>query len=192
MKIGIISDTHGSYSAWEKAINTVLKDAELIIHCGDIFYHGTRNPLPKGYDTLKLTQLINECPTPILIAKGNCDSEIDQMVLNHTINSPIAAYEAKNFKIVAQHYYSRTQEDLINILKKSKANIYLTGHTHIPSLEITDNILFINPGSPSLTNEEKKRLTVAVLELKDKKAQAKIVDINNTQDIINEINFQLK
>lgn len=189
MLIGIISDTHGSYSAWEKAIALIFKNTELIIHCGDIFYHGTRNSLPKGYDTKKLTELLNECPTPLLISKGNCDSEVDQMVLNLIINSPLATYEAEGFKITAQHYYQRSQDDLINMLKKSKTNIYLTGHTHIPQMEIIDNILFINPGSPSLSNEEKKRPTVALLELKNKKARAQIINLDKPDEILKEISY---
>ena len=89
MRIGIISDTHGSTRAWLDAINGPFKDAEQIWHCGDVLYHGARNPLPKGYDTQELFELINNCSIPIRAVRGNCDSEVDQMVFGYSPAGPL-------------------------------------------------------------------------------------------------------
>ena len=78
MKIGIISDTHGSITDFKKAME-YLEDADKIIHLGDVLNHGPRNPIPEGYDPAGLAELLAEDDRFVFV-KGNCDSEVDEMV----------------------------------------------------------------------------------------------------------------
>ena len=90
MKIGVISDTHGHEMRWAKAYEKFFKDADMILHAGDVLYHGPRNPMLEDYNPAGLAQRINDCPIPVVIAKGNCDSEVDQMVIALPIQAPYA------------------------------------------------------------------------------------------------------
>ena len=78
MKIGVMSDTHGSLTYFEKALD-VLSDCDVLIHGGDILYHGPRNDIPEGYNPKGLISKINSLDN-IIIARGNCDADVDQMV----------------------------------------------------------------------------------------------------------------
>ena len=77
MKIGIISDTHGHEDAWQKAFDKHFKDADLILHAGDVLYHGPRNPMKADYNPAGLAEKINHSPIPVVIARGNCDASVD-------------------------------------------------------------------------------------------------------------------
>ena len=78
MKIGIISDTHGHEMAWAHACERFFKGADLILHAGDVLYHGPRNPMKADYNPAGLVARINSCDIPVVIAKGNCDSSVDR------------------------------------------------------------------------------------------------------------------
>ena len=82
MKIGIISDTHGCHERFSLAFDKYFKDADMIIHAGDVLYHGPRNPMLSNYNPAKLAEKLNSCSMPVVICRGNCDSEVDQMVLD--------------------------------------------------------------------------------------------------------------
>ena len=69
MKIGVISDTHGCRDHWAKAYDKFFKDADLIIHSGDVLYHGPRNPMLEDYNPAELAEKINGCSQPVLICK---------------------------------------------------------------------------------------------------------------------------
>lgn len=150
MKIGVISDTHGYPDKWLKALNELFFDTDLIIHAGDVLYHGPRNPILEGYNPKVLAEMINECHIPLLIAKGNCDCDVDQMVLDWPILSPYSFFQNNNIRIMTVHGYKEDQNQLIEMAKKFKANIVITGHTHVKVLEKIEDIIFLNPGSPSI------------------------------------------
>lgn len=150
MRIGVISDTHGYPDKWSKALNELFFDVELIIHAGDVLYHGPRNPILDGYNPKQLSEEMNKCQIPILIAKGNCDCDVDQMVLNWPILCPYTFFQDGNVRIMTVHGYKEDKPTLIDMAKKYKANIVITGHTHVKVLEKADGIVFLNPGSPSV------------------------------------------
>ena len=81
MKYLVISDIHGSALSLETALTNFDKDCDLIVLCGDYLNHGPRNPLPDGWDTKKTAALLNEKKQKIVCVRGNCDSEVDQMML---------------------------------------------------------------------------------------------------------------
>ena len=178
MKIGIVSDTHGHAERFKTAYDKFFADADLIIHCGDVLYHGPRNPMLADYNPAKLADFINASPVPFVIAKGNCDSEVDTLVLNNPIEAPYAHVFADGRRIVAVHGHTvETDADKDKMAAHIKADIFITGHVHTNVLEKRGNIVFVNPGSPSLSKRDDKRSTVAVADLTAKKIE--IFDIDN-------------
>ena len=115
MKIGVMSDTHGSLTYFEKALDT-LSDCDVLIHGGDVLYHGPRNDIPEGYNPKGLISKINSLDN-IIIARGNCDADVDQMVINHPIQSPYVMSQFGETRIVTTHGYTDSKEDTINKAK---------------------------------------------------------------------------
>ena len=111
MKIGIISDTHGCHERFSLAFDKYFKDADMIIHAGDVLYHGPRNPMLSDYNPAKLAEKLNACSMPVVICRGNCDSEVDTLVLDMPIQAPYTYVVAEGLKIVTTHgHYVETDE----------------------------------------------------------------------------------
>lgn len=166
MKIGVMSDTHGSLLYFEKALN-ILEECDVILHCGDVLYHGPRNDIPEGYNPKGLISKINELNN-ILIARGNCDADVDQMVINHPIQSPYVMSQFGEVRIVMNHGYIDSKEDTIKKAKNMGADILILGHTHIKELYFDENLIVLNPGSTSIP--------------KDGTHSVAIIDIIQTED----------
>ena len=97
MKILFASDIHGSASACEKVLERVQTEkADRLILMGDLLYHGPRNDLPDRYAPKEVIRLLNESPLTPLCVRGNCDAEIDQMVLNFPIMADYALLPLEN------------------------------------------------------------------------------------------------
>ena len=185
MKIGVISDTHGCRDHWAKAYDKFFKDADLIIHSGDVLYHGPRNPMLADYNPAELAEKINGCSQPVLICKGNCDSEVDQLVLNTPIQSPYVHAFADGRHIVATHGHMVESDEAKDAMAAAiKADIFISGHVHYTVLEKRGNTVFLNPGSPSLSKREDRRQTCAVIS----DADIKVYDVN-TAEVLMEYNF---
>ncbi len=167
MKIGVISDTHGSAAAFKEVVEGLFSDVDFIIHCGDICYHGARNPLPSGYDTSALARHINEISIPIAICKGNCDSEVDQMVIKHPIMSPYLIFQFGRLRILAHHGHLFSDQEISALTNVWGISLCISGHTHIPRLEKQGSTFFLNPGSPSLPKGE-KFFTAGIVEISEK------------------------
>ena len=163
MNIGIISDTHGSLSAWTQAYENYLQKCDLIIHCGDILYHGPRNPLPDGYDPAGLAQSLNQSSKPIFFAKGNCDAEVDQLLINFPIEAPFVHLVTPEYRILAHHGHHYSAENIPS-RTVTDYNLVISGHTHLPEIHQEGATLFLNPGSPSLPKNEPKQPSIAILE----------------------------
>lgn len=163
MRIGIVSDTHGSVSAWEKAIS-LFNNVDLIIHAGDVLYHGPRNPLPENYNPQELATLINRSPVPVVIARGNCDAEIDQVLINWPLLAPYAFLQMNDFRLLVTHGHQLTTDEARAEAERFKVQIFISGHTHKLEIRKENRIIFVNPGSPSLPKDSQKRPTIALLE----------------------------
>ncbi|MDI9441666.1 MAG: phosphodiesterase [Firmicutes bacterium] len=163
MMIGIISDTHGSTKAWRDALAGPFQGADQIWHCGDFLYHGARNPLPEGYNTQELAELLNSCPIPVLAVRGNCDSEVDQMVLNVALQSPFFLAEHAGGRVLVTHGHHYGPEMIAQMAQLYQIKLWISGHTHEPVLEERNGTIFLNPGSSSLPKGEKPRRSVALL-----------------------------
>lgn len=181
MKIGIISDTHGHAGRWQKAFEKFFADADLIVHAGDVLYHGPRNPMLEDYNPAKLAELINSCPVPVVIAKGNCDSEVDAMVLDTPVEAPYAYVWADGRRIVVTHgHTAESDAEKDAMARHLKADVFISGHIHTNVLEKRGNTVFVNPGSPALSKRDDKRSTVAVMD--DKKIT--IYDIDSGEALM--------
>lgn len=173
MKLGIISDTHGSLPAWRAAFNRYFSGADLIIHCGDIFYHAPRNPLPEGYAPLALAEALNDSPVPIIFARGNCDSAVDESLLRWPVAAPWAwcCWEGKT--ILAWHE-GETHPGAAETRERFRPHLFLVGHTHRARLWREGPTLCLNPGSPSLSKMPDGRPTIGLIDERG----ARLVDLD--------------
>ena len=150
MKYLIVSDIHGAVDS-----ANVIKDVffnnkcDKILCLGDILYHGPRNDLPYNYNPKGVIAILNPLKNYIIAIKGNCEAEVDQMVLDFKIND----YLDMNINGYNTHLEHGHHLDMYN----GKANIVLYGHTHIPDKTIKNNTLFYNPGSITIPKNNTKR-----------------------------------
>ena len=165
MKIGIISDTHGHEGAWQTAFDKQFHDADMILHAGDVLYHGPRNPMKADYNPAGLVGKINNCPVPVIIAKGNCDSSVDASCLELPVQAPYAYVVYEGLRIIVTHGDSvMTDEEKDKMAAHLKADLFISGHIHTTVLEKRGQTVFLNPGSAALSKREDGRNTYAVLE----------------------------
>lgn len=167
MRIGIISDTHGGLKAWEEALKGPFEGVELILHAGDLLYHGPRNPLPKDYDPPTLAWAINHASVPLLIAKGNCDADVDQLMINYPIQSPYVYCFIDGLSVMMLHGEKQDVEDLLELGERYQVNLLITGHTHKGHLIERGPLVLLNPGSPALPKEGPPSL--AILDTEEKR-----------------------
>lgn len=152
MKYFIASDIHGSYYYGKLIIDRFIDSkADKLILLGDILYHGPRNDLPKDYDPKKLTALLNQYSKKIICVQGNCDAQVDQMVLQFPILAPYLIMEVNNRNIFFTHGHIFNNE---NLPPMSCEDILVHGHTHVQRKEIYPTHTYLNPGSISLPKED--------------------------------------
>lgn len=155
MRLGLISDTHGSLMGWKKA-QEMFAGVDAILHAGDILYHGPKNPLPEGYDPGGLAKTLNGLEEPLLVARGNCDSQVDAMVLSSPVLSPYLFCVLEGYRIMIQHGHVLAEEDLPALMQRYHLQLLLIGHTHIPVIQRVGPGLVVNPGSPALGKGEQQ------------------------------------
>lgn len=151
MKIMIASDIHGSafwcrklLRAWES------ESAAKLLLLGDILYHGPRNDLPDAYSPKEVLAMLNPMRDDLLCVRGNCDTEVDQMVLDFPILADYAILFAGERTIYATHGHAYNPD---NPPPLSKGSILLNGHTHVPACTKMDKFIYMNPGSVSIPKE---------------------------------------
>ena len=182
MKIGIISDTHGSVPAWHKAM-VRFAGADLILHAGDILYHPPRIGCLPGYDIPVLVELLNASPIPLVLARGNCDAEVYEELLKSPVLSPYAFVQFGGLRIVMNHGHTLTPESIRDLLTRYRADVFVTGHTHLPLIERIDGALHVNPGSPTHPKLERNGvLTPTVGLIQDGKVA--IVELETGSEIM--------
>lgn len=148
MKLLIASDIHGSAYYLRKLLEQYKKEqADKLLLLGDILYHGPRNDLPEGYAPKEVISLLNDMKENILCVRGNCDTEVDQMVLEFPILADYCILYEKGHMIFATHGH---QHNTSNPPMLKAGDILLHGHTHIPVAEEFDGKYYLNPGSVSI------------------------------------------
>lgn len=155
MKLMFASDIHGSaywakklQSAWEREA-----PGKLIL-LGDILYHGPRNPLPKDYDPQGVADILTGLKQEILCVRGNCEAEVDQMVLPFPVMADYMALWLDNGPMAFVTHGHLYNEGTLPMLKRGDLLIY--GHTHVPTIRWhqEEGYTYLNPGSVSIPKED--------------------------------------
>ena len=151
MKYMVASDLHGSAYYTKQLLSRMeAENPDRLLLLGDLLYHGPRNEFPKGYETKEVFAMLNEVKDKILCVRGNCDSEVDQMVLEFPIMARHAILSADGVTVYATHghiYHEHHMPDL------PKGSVLLYGHYHIPFCREKDGIYCMNPGSVALPKD---------------------------------------
>ena len=148
MKLMLASDIHGSAYYAEKLRQAYIDEkADRLILLGDLLYHGPRNDLPKDYAPKKVIEILNGIKEEILCVRGNCDTEVDQMVLDFPIMADYAVIYVDGRTLYLTHGHKFNPE---NPPKLKKGDYLVNGHTHIPANEDKGDFIYINPGSVSI------------------------------------------
>lgn len=148
MKWLIASDIHGSAYYCEKLMEAYRREnADRMLLLGDILYHGPRNDLPRDYAPKKVIEMLNAWRNDLLCVRGNCDCEVDQMVLDFPMLADYAVLTVGNRLIYATHGHIYHNGHLPPL---HTGDILLHGHTHIPACETQATHIYLNPGSVSI------------------------------------------
>lgn len=151
MKLMIASDIHGSaYFCRRLAEQFEAERADKLLLLGDILYHGPRNELPREYAPKLVIEILGSINEKILCVRGNCDTEVDQMVLNFPVLADYAALLLDGRVFCATHGH---KYNIDSPLPMAEGDILLYGHTHVPMCEQRDGRIFANCGSVSIPKE---------------------------------------
>ncbi len=151
MKLMIASDIHGSAYYCEKMLDAYRAEkAERLLLLGDLLYHGPRNDLPRDYAPKRVIELLNACKNEILCVRGNCEAEVDQMVLEFPVLAEYAFVALEKSAIFMAHGHNFNETNLPPL---HKGDILLNGHTHVPKCTEHENFVYMNPGSTSIPKE---------------------------------------
>jgi uncharacterized protein len=177
VKIGLISDTHGSARNFQRVLDGPFKDVELILHAGDVLYHGARNPLTDGYSTIALAEKINALTIPIMIARGNCDSAVDQGILNTPLMSPYVFAYVDGRRILVLHGDGHNDTDLEELIGRFHLALLIHGHSHIARIKQVGSSLIVNPGTPTIPNPSSPfKKTAALLDTTEARVQVEDIE----------------
>lgn len=148
VKLLIASDLHGAAPAVQALASRIEAEApERIVLLGDLLYHGPRNDLPQGYAPKEVISVLNGLADRIVAVRGNCDAEVDQMVLDFPCMADYALIEMDGHELYLTHGHL----DLAPRLTPRSA--LLSGHTHVKVLEKREGVLHVNPGSTSIPKD---------------------------------------
>ncbi len=151
MKLMFASDLHGSLSAAQAIFNRYQTEgADRLVLLGDLLYHGPRNDLPDAYDPKGVTALLNAHKDDLLCVRGNCDAEVDQMVLNFPIQADYALFDLDGTTAFVTHGHLFNTAALP---PHKTGDLLIHGHTHVLTVQQADGMTYINPGSAALPKE---------------------------------------
>ena len=148
MKLLIASDIHGSAHYCRQLIMAVEQENPAkVLLLGDLLYHGPRNNLPTEYAPKEVAAMLNGIKEKLICVRGNCDTEVDQMMLEFPVLSDSAIICWDGMTIYAAHGH-HTFPPL------QQGDVVLSGHTHVPADYVKDGVRYLNPGSVSIPKEE--------------------------------------
>ena len=152
MKWMIASDIHGSACYCEKLLAAYAREkADRLILLGDLLYHGPRNDLPRDYAPKRVIAMLNEKKDEILCVRGNCEAEVDQMVLEFPVLADYALLALENKTVFLTHGHVFNENHLPPL---KDGDILLHGHTHVPCRHLHETHAYLNPGSVSIPKED--------------------------------------
>ena len=148
MKFLIASDLHGSAYYTKKLLEAMENEQpDKLVLLGDLLYHGPRNDLPKEYAPKKVIEMLNEVKHKILCVRGNCEAEVDQMVLDFPVLADYSILCDAGITVYVTHGHIFGEN---NPPKLQPGDILLNGHTHIPACTDKGGWWYLNPGSVSI------------------------------------------
>ncbi len=148
MRILVFGDIHGSLPTARRIVELAVKHRpNQIVLLGDILYHGPRNPIPQGYDPQACVRELTPLAERIIAVRGNCDCEVDMNLLPFPMADSFTWLFAEGLRIFATHGHTYSPQNLPPL---AVGDIFLSGHTHVPTANIHKGIVLCNPGT--LTN----------------------------------------
>ena len=151
MKLMIASDIHGSARWCERLLEAwQSENRPRLLLLGDLLSHGPRNDLPDAYAPKRVIELLNGIREHLLCVRGNCEAEVDQMVLNFPLMADYCAIPLPNRILYATHGHIHGETNPPPLLP---GDILLCGHTHIPAFNRHETFTYVNPGSVSIPKE---------------------------------------
>ncbi len=151
MKWMIASDIHGSAFYCEQMLSAFLREgADRILLLGDLLYHGPRNDLPQGYAPKEVIAQLSQLKERVFCVRGNCEAEVDQMVLPFPVMADYCLLEQGGHVIFATHghHYNLDNPPLLKA-----GDVLLHGHTHVPAKDSSLGFWYLNPGSVAIPKE---------------------------------------
>lgn len=156
-------------------------NVDMILHAGDVLHHDSRNPLASD-----LADDINALAVPILIARGNCDSDADEHMLSTPIMSPYVFLYVGKKRVMVLHGDGRNDRDLEGLIRKYHLSLLIHGHSHVPRIKRVDGSLVINPGTPTIPSPSSPyKKTVGVFDTKE--GRVSIYDIDTSRIVLEDI-----
>ena len=157
MKFIIASDIHGDEAGCRAVLDAAQREgADKILLLGDILYHGPRNDPPPYYAPKKVIEMLNAASDKLICVRGNCEAEVDQMVLNFPVMSDTAVvYDSERDVTLFMTHGHKLSPD--NLPPLARGTLFLSGHTHVPRFEEKGGIACLNPGSVSIPKENNPR-----------------------------------
>ena len=151
MKWLIASDIHGSAHWCEKLLGAFAREgAGRLLLLGDLLYHGPRNDLPQGYAPKEVIAQLSSVKDRVFCVRGNCEAEVDQMVLPFPVLADYCLLEQKGHVIFATHGHHHNLE---NPPLLQPGDVLLHGHTHVPARDNSHGFCYLNPGSVAIPKE---------------------------------------
>lgn len=151
MKLVIASDIHGSAYWCGKLMEVIAQEQpDRILLLGDLLYHGPRNDLPRDYAPKQVIPMLSSVKEKIIAVRGNCEAEVDQMVLPFPCMADCALVEADGVTIYLTHGHHADPDALPPL---AEGSVFLSGHTHVKLDTMADGIRCLNPGSVSIPKD---------------------------------------
>ena len=153
MKLMVASDIHGSARFCRELTEAWRREApDRLLLLGDLLYHGPRNDLPDGYAPKEVIAMLNALSPAPLCVRGNCEAEVDQMVLPFPVMADYMALWLSGRMAFVTHGHLFHEEKLPPL---KKGDLLIHGHTHIPVVREHPEAgyTYLNPGSVSLPKE---------------------------------------
>ena len=154
MNVWIASDIHGSALYCRKLLELIEKrGGGRLVLLGDLLYHGPRNGLPEGYDTKAVFAMLNEWKDRVLCVRGNCDAEVDQMVLDFPIGADHRVEDLCGRRLFLTHGHHHNADEPPSADLLDGAGYVAYGHFHVPVKRQVNGVWYLNPGSVSIPKE---------------------------------------
>ena len=151
MRLMIASDIHGSAKWCEQLLEAWQREKpDRLVLLGDLLYHGPRNDLPEGYVPKEVIAMLNDIAPHLLCVRGNCEAEVDQMVLSFPVMADYSVLLVDGHSIYVTHGHVHNED---NPPPLQFGDILLCGHTHIPCCHRHEDFIYVNPGYVSIPKQ---------------------------------------